>query len=51
MVSVEEIEQVLKTEAPENVCEKLVALANEHGGKDNITVVIMVNDSEGGAEA
>ncbi len=51
MVSVEEIEAVLNNEKPENVCEKLVALANEHGGKDNITVVIMVNDSEGGSEA
>ena len=48
MVSVSEIEVVLNTEKPEDVCEKLVALANEHGGKDNITVVLLVNDLEGG---
>jgi hypothetical protein len=43
MVSVSEIEDVLNTENPEDVCEKLIALANEHGGKDNITVLLLDN--------
>ena len=51
MVSLKEIENVLNTENPEDVCEKLIELANEHGGKDNITVILLVNDSEGGNEA
>jgi len=51
MVSTEEIENVLNTESPENVCERLVSLASEHGGKDNITVVLLVNDIEGGTVA
>ena len=33
------------------ILEKLIELANEHGGKDNITVILLVNDSEGGNEA
>ena len=50
MVSASEIENILNTEEPENVCQRLVDLANEKGGKDNITVVLLVND-EGGADA
>lgn len=41
MVSGDEIVGVLESEQrPEEACRKLVALANEKGGKDNITVVI-----------
>lgn len=41
MVSDEEIVGILEAEQrPEEVCRKLIALANEKGGKDNITVVI-----------
>jgi protein phosphatase len=41
MVSDEEINQILQTDAePEQVCRRLVACANEAGGKDNITVVV-----------
>jgi PPM family protein phosphatase len=41
MVNDERIAQVLQEEAdPPKACTKLVAEANEHGGKDNITVLI-----------
>lgn len=47
MVSSEEIAEVIKSEVSENVCEKLVGLAKEHGGKDNITVVLIVDETKG----
>ena len=41
MLPDEEINQVLQTEAePEQACRRLVARANEAGGRDNITVVV-----------
>jgi protein phosphatase len=41
MVTQEQIAEVLlQNEAPEVACRQLVALANEAGGKDNITVVV-----------
>lgn len=42
MVSKEEIESILSQKnTPKEMSEKLVALANKHGGNDNITVVIV----------
>jgi protein phosphatase len=42
MVPEEEILQELVAEAePEQACERLVARANENGGKDNVTVVVV----------
>ena len=41
MVPEEDISHILQTEAePEQACQRLVARANEAGGKDNITVVV-----------
>jgi protein phosphatase len=41
MVSGEEIAAILEAKKhPEEACRNLVSLANERGGKDNITVVI-----------
>jgi len=41
MVPPEEIGGLLRTEPePRRACERLVALANERGGKDNVTVVV-----------
>src|SRR5262249_56833753 len=41
MVSEQEISHILQTEAePEAACRRMVARANEAGGKDNITVVV-----------
>jgi PPM family protein phosphatase len=41
MVSDEEIAAVLRAEAdPARACERLVAEANERGGKDNVTVIV-----------
>ena len=42
-VSNEEISSILMEEK-ENPCEKLVSLAKEHGGKDNITVMLFGGD-------
>jgi protein phosphatase len=47
MVSDQEIAETLTVEStPESACRQLVALANEHGGKDNITVIISHYDAE-----
>ncbi|MBC7853270.1 MAG: Stp1/IreP family PP2C-type Ser/Thr phosphatase [Pirellulaceae bacterium] len=41
MVSDEEIVRILEApQSPEEVCRKLIAFANEKGGKDNITVIV-----------
>jgi protein phosphatase len=41
MVSAEEIRAALSEEAtPEAACRRLVELANDHGGHDNITVIV-----------
>jgi protein phosphatase len=45
MVSEEEIAQVLRTDTDvRRACERLVALANDKGGKDNVTVVLVRYD-------
>ena len=41
MVNKEEIHEVLKKERPEKACRTLVNMANERGGKDNITVIVL----------
>lgn len=41
-VSEEEIAEVLSNFSPREGCEKLIRLANERGGEDNITVVIVI---------
>jgi serine/threonine protein phosphatase PrpC len=41
MVSEEEINQIFQTDVePEHACKRLVACANEAGGKDNVTVIV-----------
>ncbi len=48
MVSDDQIQAVLETEQSLLAkCDQLIALANEAGGLDNITVVIIDNGSEG----
>lgn len=37
----EEIGELVQTHDPESACRKLVAMANERGGDDNITVVVI----------
>lgn len=48
MVSDREIYDIVMSEKPEEAPEKLVALANEHGGADNITAVLMLCGEQGG---
>jgi protein phosphatase len=40
-VSADEILDVVKNERPAKACQTLVDLANERGGDDNITVIIL----------
>jgi len=40
MVGSEELSEILKNEAPREACLKLIELANDHGGDDNITLVV-----------
>jgi protein phosphatase len=48
MVPDKAIHEVLRREeAPRNACERLVAAANEQGGKDNITVIVARFDGSG----
>ncbi|MBU0698498.1 MAG: protein phosphatase 2C domain-containing protein [Proteobacteria bacterium] len=50
-VSPEEILDVVKRERPEKACQTLVNLANERGGDDNITVIVLkirTEDEKGG---
>lgn len=45
MVSDATMEQLINdTESPEETCQKLIDLANENGGTDNITAVLLYND-------
>jgi PPM family protein phosphatase len=37
----EELAQITLEADPDRACERLVALANERGGRDNISVVIV----------
>jgi PPM family protein phosphatase len=42
MITEDEIAEItLKTMTPQEACDKLVALANTHGGTDNITAIIL----------
>jgi len=41
MVGKEEIHEVVKKDRPEKACRTLVDMANERGGKDNITVIVL----------
>lgn len=40
-VSKEEIQQIVTTNSPEDSCSKLINLANDRGGKDNVTVIVI----------
>ena len=40
-VSKEEILQIVTTNSPEDSCSKLIGLANDRGGKDNVTVIVI----------
>ncbi len=40
-VSANEILEVMKNERPAKACQTLVDLANERGGDDNITLIIL----------
>lgn len=45
MVSDAKMEELVNdTESPEETCQKLIDLANENGGTDNITAVLLYND-------
>ena len=37
----EEVKEIVSTNEPETACKKLVNLANERGGTDNVTVLIV----------
>ena len=44
MVSDKQMEEMVNQNTPEEACQKLVDLANENGGTDNITVVLLYNE-------
>lgn len=44
MVSDKQMEEMLNENTPEEACQKLVDLANENGGTDNITVVLLYHE-------
>lgn len=44
MVSDKQMEEMLNENTAEEACQKLVDLANENGGTDNITVVLLYNE-------
>ncbi|MBR4162482.1 MAG: serine/threonine-protein phosphatase [Solobacterium sp.] len=41
MVSDEEIQDILQNQSPEKMTDALISLANLHGGKDNITAIVI----------
>ncbi|MFB3132603.1 MAG: hypothetical protein ACE10K_08805, partial [Rhodothermales bacterium] len=43
-VSEEELWQVVLADPPQQACDRLVHMANERGGPDNITVLIVAID-------
>lgn len=48
LVKKEEMAEIVTGEAaPERACERLIALANERGGNDNITVIVARVDGDG----
>lgn len=50
MITDEEIRDVaVSTSDLDEICRRLVALANEHGGEDNITAVVVRVEEDGGA--
>lgn len=38
------LDVIMKNDDPEVSCSELVRLANEKGGEDNITVIVVIND-------
>ncbi len=47
----EEIAEIVTGRSPEEACESLVAMANDRGGDDNITVIVVAFDRAAGAAA
>ncbi len=41
LVAKEKIKEIVEKENPDSACRTLVELANEHGGSDNITIIIV----------
>jgi PPM family protein phosphatase len=41
-----ELATLLSSQAPEAACQHAIARANEHGGKDNVTVIVAVVEGE-----
>jgi len=45
-VKKEEIREIVLTKSPENACEDLINLANQRGGHDNVTVLIIKTNKD-----
>lgn len=46
-ISEEEILQVVTASSPQTACDHMIKLANERGGKDNVTVLVIKLESDG----